>query len=88
MSRYEKETVLSVLNELEQISKREYLPSIGPVKGRIISDIIRKYKPNLILEIRTLHGYSAIGMGSLLHNGGMLITLEVNENFASIARKT
>jgi predicted O-methyltransferase YrrM len=26
-------------------------------------------------------------MGSLLHNGGMLITLEVNENFASIARK-
>jgi len=78
---------LSVLNELEQISKREYLPSIGPVKGRIISDIIRKYKPNLILEIGTLHGYSAILMGSLLHNGGMLITLEVNENFASIARK-
>jgi predicted O-methyltransferase YrrM len=87
MSRYEKETILSVLNELEQISKREYLPSIGPVKGRIISDIVRKYKPDSILEIGTLHGYSAILMGSLLHNGGMLITLEVNENFASIARK-
>jgi predicted O-methyltransferase YrrM len=87
MSGYEKKTVLSVLNELEQISKREYLPSIGPVKGRIISDIIRKYEPNLILEIGTLHGYSAILMGSLLHNDGKLITLEVNENLASIARK-
>jgi predicted O-methyltransferase YrrM len=87
MSRYEKETVLSVLNELEQISKREYLPSIGPIKGRIISDIIRKYEPDLILEIGTLHGYSAILMGSLLPNGGKLITLEVNKNLADIARK-
>jgi len=87
MSRYEKETILGVLKELEQISKRESLPSIGPIKGRIISDIIKKHEPDLILEIGTLHGYSAILMGALLPKHGKLITIEVNKNLSNIARK-
>jgi predicted O-methyltransferase YrrM len=78
----------SVLRELEQIAKREHLPSIGPVKGRIISDIIKKYRPTSILEIGTLHGYSAILMGNLLPDDtGKLITIEIDRDLANIAIK-
>ena len=77
-----------LLKELEQIAKKEHLPSIGPVKGRIISDIIKKYRPASILEIGTLHGYSAILMGNLLPDpAGELITIEIDRNLANIATK-
>jgi predicted O-methyltransferase YrrM len=80
--------ISSLLNQLEQIAKRKQLPSIGPVKGRIISDIIKKYRPTSILEIGTLHGYSAILMGNLLPDDtGKLITIEIDRHFANIAMK-
>ena len=61
-----KKKVLDVLSELEEIAKKDFLPSIGPIKGEIIEDIIKKYKPKKILEIGTLHGYSAILMANFL----------------------
>ena len=57
-SRIKKKKVLDVLLEIEKIAKKNSLPSIGPIKGEIIGHIIKKYKPNRILEIGTLHGYS------------------------------
>lgn len=81
------EQISSLLRELEQIAKREHLPSIGPIKGKIISDIIKRYKPTKILEIGTLHGYSAILMVDLLFDDGKLITIEIDKNLADIARK-
>ena len=63
-SKKEEERVSRVLRELEQIAIREHLPSVGPIKGKIISAIIKRYKPTTILEIGTLHGYSAILMGN------------------------
>jgi predicted O-methyltransferase YrrM len=84
----DRETVPSLLRDLEQIAKKEHLPSIGPIKGRIISDIVKKYKPASILEIGTLHGYSAILMGNLLpDDGGKLITIEIDRDLANIAIK-
>jgi predicted O-methyltransferase YrrM len=78
--------ISSLLRELEQIAKIEHLPSIGPVKGRIISDIIKKYRPTSILEIGTLHGYSAILMGNLLPDDtGELITIEIDRDLTNIA---
>jgi predicted O-methyltransferase YrrM len=78
--------VSNLLRELEQIAKKEQLPSIGPLKGKIISDVIKKYKPASILEVGTLHGYSAILMGNLLpDDGGKLITIEIDRNLAIIA---
>ena len=87
-----KQQVSTVLRELEQIAKREHLPSIGPVKGKIISSIIKKHKPIAILEIGTLHGYSAILMAdSLCYNNGKidgrLITIELDKDFAETSRK-
>jgi predicted O-methyltransferase YrrM len=85
--------VASVLKELEETAKRDGLPSIGPTKAKIISAIIKEYKPTKILEIGTLHGYSAILMAALLdyerndNTCGELITIEIDKNLADTARR-
>ncbi len=93
-----KKKVLDVLSEIEEIAKKDSLPSIGPIKGEIIEDIIKKYKPKRILEIGTLHGYSAILMGNFLLDKNndsndnttkeIIITcLEIDKNLVNIAKK-
>ena len=90
--------ILDVLSEIEEIARKDYLPSIGPIKGKIIGDIIKKHKPKRILEIGTLHGYSAILMANFLlsiNNDGndnitkeiIVISLEIDKNLANIAKK-
>ena len=93
--------ILDVLSEIEEIARKDYLPSIGPIKGKIIGDIIKKHKPKRILEIGTLHGYSAILMANFLlsiNNDDyddndnttkeiIVICLEIDKNFTNIAKK-
>ena len=95
--------VLDVLSEIEEIAKKNSLPSIGPIKGEIIEGIINKYKPKRILEIGTLHGYSAILMANFLlsinndssnennntnTNKEIIVTcLEIDQQLANIAKK-
>ncbi|MGE5705264.1 MAG: O-methyltransferase, partial [Nitrososphaerales archaeon] len=57
---------MDVLSEIEEIAKKNSLPSIGPIKGKIIGKVIKRYKPKTILEIGTLHGYSAILMANFV----------------------
>ena len=76
-----------MLRDLEQIAKKQSLPSIGPVKGKILADIISKHKPETILEIGTLHGYSAILMADMLPDDGKLITMEKDTDLSCISMK-
>lgn len=90
MTKIKGDQIPNILGELEQLAKKEHLPSIGPIKGKIISEIIQKCKPTTILEIGTLHGYSAILMTDLLlddYHDAKLITIEIEKNLADIARK-
>lgn len=90
MTKSKDDQIPNILRELEQLAKKEHLPSIGPIKGKIISEIIQKYKPTTILEIGTLHGYSAILMTDLLldyYHDAKIITIEIEKNLANIARK-
>ena len=57
-----------VLRLIEQMSKKNFLPIIGPQKGKILTGEIRKLKPKRVLEVGTLIGYSAILMGKELDN--------------------
>jgi predicted O-methyltransferase YrrM len=95
-----KKKVLDVLSEIEEIAKKNSLPSIGPIKGEIIEGIINKYKPKRILEIGTLHGYSAILMANFLlsikndnsnednnHKEIIVTCLEIDQQLANIAKK-
>ncbi len=84
-----KKETYKVLKKLESRSERESLPSIGPIKGKVISDVMKEYEPKNILEIGTLHGYSSILMGGLLpdDNTGKVITIEIDKENVKIARK-
>jgi predicted O-methyltransferase YrrM len=82
---------IDILNSLDEIGKKQFMPSIGPVKGKIIADIIREYKPKKILEIGSLYGYSAILMASVMSSDDgdddiKVVTIEINKNNGSIAK--
>ncbi len=83
-----KEETQKVLKRLERMGERKLLPSIGPIKGKMIADVVEDYKPKKILEIGTLYGYSAILMSSLLPDeNGKVLTVEIDKEYANIARK-
>jgi predicted O-methyltransferase YrrM len=79
----------NVLKSIEEIGKKQFIPSIGPIKGKIIAEIIKKHKPKCILEIGTLYGYSAILMANLVAdvNYGKVVTVEIDKAFADIAKR-
>lgn len=94
--------VLKILAEIEETARKEFLPSIGPIKGKIIEDVIKQYKPKKALEIGTLHGYSAILIANIILTGKydnenfnsersstepILISVEKDQKLANIARK-
>ena len=64
-----------------------YLPIVGPEKGRLLEKVVKERKPKIILEIGSLVGYSAILMGQHLKKGSKLITIEINEDIAKIAKE-
>jgi len=94
--------ILKILAEIEKTARKEFLPSIGPIKGKIIEDVIKQYKPKMVLEIGTLHGYSAILIANIILSGKydnenfnskssstepILISVEKDQKLANIARK-
>ncbi|HEX7180102.1 MAG TPA: class I SAM-dependent methyltransferase [Nitrososphaeraceae archaeon] len=94
--------VPKILAEIEETARKEFLPSIGPIKGKIIEDVIKEYKPKKALEIGTLHGYSAILIANIILSGKydnenfnsersstepILISVEKDQTLANIARK-
>jgi predicted O-methyltransferase YrrM len=94
--------VLKILAEIEETARKEFLPSIGPIKGKIIEDVIKQYKPKKVVEIGTLHGYSAILIANIILSGKynnenfksersltepILISVEKDQKLANIARK-
>lgn len=97
-----KNNILKILAEIEETARKEYLPSIGPIKGKIIEDVIKEYKPRKVLEIGTLHGYSAILIANIILSGKydnenfniersstepILVSVEKDQKLANIARK-
>lgn len=72
-----------------QASARAGLPDINvtPNQGRLLQLIARIQGAQRILEIGTLGGYSTIWLARALPAGGSLITLEINPEYAALARK-
>ena len=65
-----------VLKSLEKTAKMQFVPSIGPIKGKIIAGVIKRYKPKNILEVGILYGYSAILMAQILAGDGKVVTMK------------
>jgi predicted O-methyltransferase YrrM len=76
-----------VLREIEARASGEFLPIIGPVKGAILAEEVRKAKPKSVLEVGTLIGYSAILIGKELCEDSHLITIEIDADEVEMVLK-
>ncbi len=76
-----------VLKEIEKQAEKEFLPIIGPRKGKILVEAIQKVKPKHILEVGTLVGYSAILMGKELTSDAHLVSIEIHADEAKTAEQ-
>ena len=61
--------------------------SVSPPQGRLLHLLVRLTGARRVLEVGTLAGYSAWWLASALPEGGRLVTLEVSEHHAEVARK-
>ena len=76
-----------VLKEIEAKTKKKFLPIVGPHRGQILVEAIRKNKPKRILEVGTFIGYSTILMAKELEGNAHIITIEIDTNEAELARE-
>jgi caffeoyl-CoA O-methyltransferase len=59
----------------------------GPVVGRFLETLVFLHRPQLILEIGTYSGGSALWMVRALPPGGRIVTLEIDQANAAFARR-
>ena len=76
-----------VLKEIEEIGEKNFIPVIGPKKGKLLDAVVRRTKPKLVLEVGTFIGYSAIRMARVMPDRGRIITLEINKTSADMAKE-
>jgi predicted O-methyltransferase YrrM len=76
-----------VLRKIEKMSETQFLPIIGPEKGKILASVVRETKPRRVLEVGTLIGYSAILIGRELDADAHLITVEIHGGEARMAQE-
>ncbi len=61
--------------------------NVSPTGGRLLQLLAQMTGARRILEIGTLGGYSAIWLARALPQGGKLISLEIDEHHAAVARR-
>ena len=77
----------AVLREIEEMGKKSFIPSIGPVKGKILAEIVKKHKPRKILEVGALYGYSAILIAKNSPASAEITSVEKNPEHARITEQ-
>jgi predicted O-methyltransferase YrrM len=76
-----------VLREIEGMTKRRFLPIVGPKKGKVLTDVIHETMSKRVLEVGTLIGYSVVLMGKELESDAYLTTIEIHGDEAELARE-
>lgn len=59
----------------------------GPLQGMLLKMICRMIRPQRVLEVGTFTGYSALCMAQGLPDGGLLHTIEADDELEPIIRK-
>ncbi len=80
-------SVDQILKEIEEKAETEFLPIVGPERGKILAEEVRKAKPKRVLEVGTLIGYSAILIGRELGKRAQIITIENHAEEAKAAEE-
>ena len=78
-----------LLAALREEADRTGLPpiAISADEGRLLQVLLTSISARRVLEVGTLGGYSAICMARALPPGGRLLSVEINEQHASFARR-
>ncbi len=75
----------TVLNQIEVAAENQFLPIIGPYKGKYLAEEVRKAKPMHVLEVGTLIGYSAVLMGKEMPVDSEIVSIEIHRDEAELA---
>jgi len=76
---------------LADLYRQTYLRFVNPnmvsghIQGKFLEMISRMISPRIILEIGTFTGYSAICLAKGLKHGGILYTIEINDELVSFS---
>ncbi len=79
-----------LLQELEQETRRDFERHrmlVGAVEGRLLALLVRLSGARRVLEIGMFTGYSALTMAEALPEDGRLLTCDLDERPAAVARK-
>lgn len=61
--------------------------NVGDEKGELLESAVRRVQPRLALELGTYCGYSALRIARAMPDGGRLVSLELVEDNAGVARR-
>ncbi|KRE48224.1 O-methyltransferase [Paenibacillus sp. Soil724D2] len=83
---YEEDTVLK---RVKEVIRTQNMPeiSIAPGYGRLLTMLVTMIGATKVLEIGALGGYSGICLARGLREGGKLISLELKQEFADVAKQ-
>ena len=79
-----------VLTELDRETNLKVLGArmiSGHLQGQVLAMISKMIQPKYILELGTFSGYSAICLAKGLKPGGKLVTIEVDDELETLAKK-
>ncbi|KRF03819.1 methyltransferase [Paenibacillus sp. Soil766] len=83
---YEEDAVLSRVKEVIVAHNMPEI-SIAPGYGRLLTMLVTMIDAKRVLEIGALGGYSGICLARGLKEGGKLISLELKQDFADVAKR-
>src|SRR5262249_47623317 len=78
----------SVLQDIARAGQQRDLPLVDAEVGALLRVLTMAVRATRVLEIGTAIGYSGIWMAGALPEGGMLLTMEVDEQRVREARET
>lgn len=78
-----------VLERVKEVIRSKNMPeiSIAPGYGRLLTMLVTMIGATRVLEIGALGGYSGICLARGLKSGGKLISLELKQEFADVAKQ-
>lgn len=79
----------AVLERVKEVIRTHNMPeiSIAPGYGRLLTMLVTMIGATKVLEIGALGGYSGICLARGLKEGGKLISLELKQDFADVAKQ-
>ena len=77
--------VIRVIDEF--CYERSFMINVGDEKGELLDAALKRASPQLILELGTYCGYSALRMARAMPEGARVVSIEFNAANAAIARR-